>query len=230
MNSEAAERITAKDQQPVVCEPAHFKLPRLPPCAAWSVECTIAFPLLQSNIRSEESMKPKLGLEMRPADTQEVQLVCNCCGQPYYPNKSWEDRIRAIIFGAEKYAVCPLCTQAVPDDVLRDEGYRQRCHYEVARLQRMFESESKTHTRKVKRMAEPTYEELKARVAELEKQKRSGSLQFKVSEKGGVSVYGLGRFPVTLYYEQWVRLLDAAQGLRDFLETNKAKLKLKDLK
>jgi len=77
-------------------------------------------------------------------------------------------------------------------------------------------------------MAEPTYEELKARVAELEKQKRSGSLQFKVSEKGGVSVYGLGRFPVTLYYEQWVRLLDAAQELRHFLETNKAKLKLKE--
>jgi hypothetical protein len=76
-------------------------------------------------------------------------------------------------------------------------------------------------------MAEPTYDELKARVAELEKQKRTGSLQFKVSEKGGVSLYGLGRFPVTLYYEQWVRLLDAAQELRNFLETNKAKLKLK---
>jgi hypothetical protein len=172
-------------------------------------------------------MKPTLGLEMRPADTQEMQLICNCCGQPYYPNKSWEDRIRAIILGAEKYAICPLCTQAVPDDVFRNEGYRQRCHYEVARLQRLFESEGKTTLRKVNRMTEPTYEELKARVAELEKQKRSGSLQFKVSEKGGVSVYGLGRFPVTLYYEQWVRLLDAAQGLRDFLETNKAKLKLK---
>ena len=77
-------------------------------------------------------------------------------------------------------------------------------------------------------MAEPTYDELKARVAELEKQKRTGSLQFKVSEKGGVSLYGLGRFPVTLYYEQWVRLLDATQELRDFLETNKAKLKLKE--
>ena len=53
-------------------------------------------------------------------------------------------------------------------------------------------------------MPEPSYEELKARLAELEKQvdtrKRSGSLEFKVSEKGGVSVYGLGRFPVTLYY------------------------------
>ena len=77
-------------------------------------------------------------------------------------------------------------------------------------------------------MAEPTYEELKARVAELEKQKPSGSLRFKVSEKGGVSVYGLGRFPVTLYYEQWTRLLDVTQELRDFLETNKEKLKLKE--
>ena len=77
-------------------------------------------------------------------------------------------------------------------------------------------------------MAEPTYEELKARVAELEKQTPRRSLRFKVGDKGGVSVYGLGRFPVTLYYEQWVRLLDAAQELRDFLETNKAKLKLKE--
>jgi hypothetical protein len=76
-------------------------------------------------------------------------------------------------------------------------------------------------------MAEPTYEELKARLAELESKQRSGGLQFKVSDKGGVSVYGLGRFPVTLYYEQWVRLLEKAQELREFLETNKAKLKLK---
>jgi len=77
-------------------------------------------------------------------------------------------------------------------------------------------------------MAEPTYEELKARVAELERKSgRTGSLEFRVSEKGGASVYGLGRFPVTLYYEQWVRLLDAAQDLRKFLENNKDKLKLK---
>jgi hypothetical protein len=80
-------------------------------------------------------------------------------------------------------------------------------------------------------MTEPSYDELKARLAELEKQvekkKRSGSMEFKVSEKGGVSVYGLGRFPVTLYYEQWTRLLDAAETLRQFLEENKSKLKLK---
>jgi hypothetical protein len=172
-------------------------------------------------------MKPKLGLEMRPAETQEVQLICNCCGQPYYPNKSWEDRIRAIIFGAEKYAICPLCTQAVPDDVLRNEGYRQRCHYEVARLQRLFESESRTRAQALNRKAEQTCDELKARVADLKKKKRDDGLQFKVSEKGGVSVYGLGRFPLTLYYEQWVRLLDRMAGLRDFLEANKANLKIK---
>jgi hypothetical protein len=82
-------------------------------------------------------------------------------------------------------------------------------------------------------MAEPTYEELKARLADLEKKgvgRRTGELEFKVGEKGGVSVYGLGRFPVTLYYEQWIRLLDTNQTLRTFLEENKAagKLKLKE--
>ncbi len=79
-------------------------------------------------------------------------------------------------------------------------------------------------------MAEPTYEELKAKVAELEKQKtrkQAGQLEFRVSEKGAVSVYGMGRFPVTLYYEQWTRLLGAAEQLKEFLEENKSKLKLK---
>jgi len=79
-------------------------------------------------------------------------------------------------------------------------------------------------------MAEPSYEDLKARVAELEKQaggRRSGELEFRVGEKGGASVYGLGRFPVTLYYEQWIRLLDAGEKLRAFLEKNKAEGRLK---
>ncbi len=71
------------------------------------------------------------------------------------------------------------------------------------------------------------------RLAELEKQgggRRTGQLDFRVGEKGGVSVYGLGRFPVTLYYEQWTRLLDATTQLRAFLEENKSagKLKLKE--
>jgi len=73
-------------------------------------------------------------------------------------------------------------------------------------------------------MSEPTYEELKARLAALEeKNKARGprAIDFRVS------VYGLGRFPVTLYYEQWVRLLDQATQLREFLEENKPSLKLK---
>jgi hypothetical protein len=78
-------------------------------------------------------------------------------------------------------------------------------------------------------VTEPTYEELKARLAELEARQRTASnIHFKISDKGAVSVYGLGRFPVTLYYEQWVRLLDKAQDLREFLETNKGRLKLKE--
>jgi hypothetical protein len=80
-------------------------------------------------------------------------------------------------------------------------------------------------------MSEPSYDELKAKLAELEKQvgtKRSGNIDFKVSEKGAVSVYGMGRFPVTLYYEQWVRLLERADDLKAFMEENKNRLKLKE--
>lgn len=80
-------------------------------------------------------------------------------------------------------------------------------------------------------MSEPSYDELKAKLAELEKQvqgRKRGSLEFRVSEKGGVSVYGLGRFPVTLYYEQWTRLLEQTDQLREFLEENKNHLKIKN--
>jgi hypothetical protein len=80
-------------------------------------------------------------------------------------------------------------------------------------------------------MVEPSYEELKARLLQLEREaetrKRSGDLILKVGEKGGVSVYGLGRFPVTLYYEQWCRLLGAADDIKKFMEENKSQLKLK---
>lgn len=56
--------------------------------------------------------------------------------------------------------------------------------------------------------------------------RRAGSL--KVSDKGGVSVYGLGRFPVTLYKEQWLRLLDMADEIRAFIRENEAQLKTKE--
>jgi hypothetical protein len=52
-------------------------------------------------------------------------------------------------------------------------------------------------------------------------------LTLRVSEKGGVSVYGLGRFPVTLYKEQWYKLLDLADDIRAFVKANENKLKSK---
>ena len=50
----------------------------------------------------------------------------------------------------------------------------------------------------------------------------------KVSEKGAVSVYGLGRFPVTLYKEQWQKLLDMSEDIRGFIKENESKLKAKE--
>jgi hypothetical protein len=65
--------------------------------------------------------------------------------------------------------------------------------------------------------------------AENEALKKSSSkgLSLRVSEKGGVSVYGLGRFPVTLYREQWLRLLDMAEDIRAFINANASQLKAK---
>ncbi len=65
---------------------------------------------------------------------------------------------------------------------------------------------------------------LRAENGELRKTATQG-LSLKVSEKGGVSVYGLGRFPVTLYREQWHRLLALADEIRDFMSANEDKLK-----
>ena len=79
-------------------------------------------------------------------------------------------------------------------------------------------------------MPEPTYEELKAQLAALQEKVKTRdrrALEFRVSEKGAVSLYGLGRFPVTLYYEQWMKVLDHVDELRAFLEENKPNLKLK---
>jgi hypothetical protein len=56
----------------------------------------------------------------------------------------------------------------------------------------------------------------------------SKGISLKVSEKGGLSVYGLGRFPVTLYKEQWKRLLDMSDEIRNFIAANDADLKTKE--
>ena len=79
-----------------------------------------------------------------------------------------------------------------------------------------------------------TQDELLQRLAQLEAENerlKAGSrkaISMKVSEKGGLSVYGLGRFPITLYPEQWTRLLGMADEIRAFIEDNRDRLKWKD--
>ena len=70
-------------------------------------------------------------------------------------------------------------------------------------------------------------ERLRAENAAL-KARGSKGVSLKVSEKGGVSVYGLGRFPVTLYKEQWAKLLDMANDIRGFIAEHDGELKAKE--
>jgi hypothetical protein len=69
-------------------------------------------------------------------------------------------------------------------------------------------------------------ERLRAENAALKKE--ASGVRMKISEKGGVSVYGLGRFPVTLYKEQWLKLLSMSDDILEFIKVNDAKLKTKD--
>ena len=68
---------------------------------------------------------------------------------------------------------------------------------------------------------------LRSENAALKKGASSG-VRMKVSEKGAVSVYGMGRFPVTLYKEQWLKLLDMSSDIRAFIAENEAQLKAKE--
>jgi hypothetical protein len=77
-------------------------------------------------------------------------------------------------------------------------------------------------------------EDLKAELERLKaendalKKRRSSAVSMKVSEKGAVSVYGLGRFPVTLYQEQWNKLLSMADEIKQFIADNRDRLKSKE--
>ena len=70
-------------------------------------------------------------------------------------------------------------------------------------------------------------ERLREENAALKKGAAKG-VSLKVSEKGGLSVYGLGRFPVTLYKEQWTKLLDMSEEIRSFIATHDRELKTKE--
>ena len=77
-------------------------------------------------------------------------------------------------------------------------------------------------------------EELKAELERLRsenaalKKGATAGVRMKVSEKGAVSIYGMGRFPVTLYKEQWLKLLDMSDEIRAFITANEAKLKARE--
>jgi hypothetical protein len=79
-------------------------------------------------------------------------------------------------------------------------------------------------------MSDDLQAELERLRAENERLKKSGrsNLAMKVSEKGALSVYGMGRFPVTLYKEQWLKLLAMADDIKSFIEANNASLKSKE--
>jgi len=79
-----------------------------------------------------------------------------------------------------------------------------------------------------------TEEEMKAELERLRKENEAlkrptrGQISMRVSEKGGLSVYGLGRFPVTLYREQWEKLLGMTEDIKQFIAANDASLKKKE--
>ena len=79
----------------------------------------------------------------------------------------------------------------------------------------------------------PTEEEMQAEIERLRAENESlkkprGQMSLRVSEKGALSVYGLGRFPVTLYREQWEKLLGMADEIRRFIQENSHSLKKKE--
>jgi hypothetical protein len=80
----------------------------------------------------------------------------------------------------------------------------------------------------------PSDEDLKAEIDRLRAENEAlkkpvrGQMSMKVSEKGGLSVYGLGRFPVTLYREQWEKLLAMSDQIRNFIKENDSTLKKKE--
>lgn len=71
-------------------------------------------------------------------------------------------------------------------------------------------------------------ERLRAENENLKKPAQRGQVSMKVSEKGALSVYGLGRFPVTLYREQWDKLLSVSDQIRSFIEAHDSELKKKE--
>jgi hypothetical protein len=120
-------------------------------------------------------------------------------------------------------------------------AFRENCQYENAEiaislgvLSARDKTADKADAKCAMSVPMPSEEEMKAEIERLRsenerlKKPSRGAMSLKVSEKGGLSVYGLGRFPVTLYREQWEKLLAMADQIREFIQENDAALKKKE--
>jgi len=139
------------------------------------------------------------------------------------------DRPRSPTIGAVDRASPVSRTGKAP--LVFDHARAAASRPRVARLQARPESTRIAITAKEIQMSD---DDLKAELERLReenaalKKGATRGVSLKVSEKGGLSVYGLGRFPVTLYKEQWVKLLDMSDEIRTFLKTHDAQLKTKE--
>jgi hypothetical protein len=112
--------------------------------------------------------------------------------------------------------------------------HRPQCREELNSRAGLIWSTREVNRRPTRLLGPSTTEELKGELERLRKENaalRKGTslgIRLKVSEKGAVSVYGMGRFPVTLYKEQWLKLLDMSDDIRAFIAANQGQLKEKD--
>ena len=120
-----------------------------------------------------------------------------------------------------KTLTCDLCDYAVEGETFEQWMNALKPHYAQAHADVM---ESKKGTPEE---MQAELDKLRAENASLKKTSSKG-LSMKVSEKGALSVYGLGRFPVTLYKEQWVKLLGLAEDIKVFIQANDSSLKTKE--
>ena len=148
-------------------------------------------------------------------------------------SRSEQYDVQAISYGLGRISYLLLSSEARPHRTRTgmEQGYVLVSHSGTHLFHRIEATQSKARRQIVSDMTpEEMQKELERLQAENEtlKKRSERELSLKVSQKGGVSVYGLGRFPVTLYKEQWEKLLEMTDDIRAFIQENKAQLKTKD--
>lgn len=161
-----------------------------------------------------------------------------------------------FLFSAEEIDQCGLTIKVLEAKkalaALLEDSLAKMSEFGMTRSQltAMAEEQLKAHTANMRRVllpnmgienVEPSNEEVDMNESEMKaelerlraenarlKTKDKGGITLKVSEKGAVSLYGMGKFPVTLYKEQWLRILASAPQIEEFIRENEAKLKTKE--